>query len=148
MDCSPPGSSLHGISQARKRVGCHFLLQGIFWTQGLNPHLLHWQADSFFFFNIHIIYISQFSWQMNIIQEHTVNTDKKKHTKCFKWCTTKSSSLKNACELLLNANSKFNTHLNSNKNIIFYGSWQADSLPLSHQGSLKGDYLMTVSSNH
>ena len=22
-------------------VGCHFLLQGIFPTQGLNPHLLH-----------------------------------------------------------------------------------------------------------
>ena len=31
------------------RVGCHFLLQGIFPTQGLNLHLLcvlHWQVDS------------------------------------------------------------------------------------------------------
>ena len=30
-------------------VGCHFLLQGIFWTQRLNPHLLclwHWQVES------------------------------------------------------------------------------------------------------
>ena len=30
-------------------VGCHLLLQGIFPTQGLNPHLLrllHWQVDS------------------------------------------------------------------------------------------------------
>ena len=27
-------------------VGCHFLPQGIFLTQGSNPHLLHWQADS------------------------------------------------------------------------------------------------------
>ena len=27
-------------------VGCHFLLQGIFPTQGSNPHLLHWQEDS------------------------------------------------------------------------------------------------------
>ena len=30
-------------------VGCHFLLQGIFLTQGSNTyllHLLHWQADS------------------------------------------------------------------------------------------------------
>ena len=27
-------------------VGCHFLLQGIFLTQGSNPCLLHWQADS------------------------------------------------------------------------------------------------------
>ena len=31
-------------------VGCHFILQGIFPTQGSNPrllHLRHWQADSF-----------------------------------------------------------------------------------------------------
>ena len=30
-------------------VGCHFLLEGVFHTQGSNPHLLcllHWQADS------------------------------------------------------------------------------------------------------
>ena len=27
-------------------VGCHFLLQGIFPNQGLNPGLLHWQVDS------------------------------------------------------------------------------------------------------
>ena len=27
-------------------VGCHFLLQGIFLTQGSDPSLLHWQADS------------------------------------------------------------------------------------------------------
>ena len=28
-------------------AGCHFLLQGILPTQGWNPHLLHWQVDSF-----------------------------------------------------------------------------------------------------
>ena len=28
------------------RVGCYFLLQGIFLTQGWNLRLLHWQADS------------------------------------------------------------------------------------------------------
>ena len=27
-------------------VCCHFLLQGILLTQRLNPHFLHWQADS------------------------------------------------------------------------------------------------------
>ena len=27
-------------------AGCHFLLQGIFLTQGLNPRLLDWQEDS------------------------------------------------------------------------------------------------------
>ena len=41
MDCSLPGSSVHGIFQARAGVGCHFLLQGIFLTQGSNLGLLH-----------------------------------------------------------------------------------------------------------
>ena len=42
MDCSPPGSSVHGDSPGKNTgVGCHALLQGIFLTQGLNPHLLH-----------------------------------------------------------------------------------------------------------
>ena len=40
MDCSLPGSSVHGIFQARI-VGCHFPLLGIFPTQGLNPSLPH-----------------------------------------------------------------------------------------------------------
>ena len=40
MDCSLPGSSLHGILQ-ENGVGCHFLLQGIFPTRGLNLSLLH-----------------------------------------------------------------------------------------------------------
>ena len=42
MDCSPPGSSVHGILQTRILLaGCHPLLQGIFPTQGLNSSLLH-----------------------------------------------------------------------------------------------------------
>ena len=40
MDCSPPGSSIHGILQATHGVGCHALLQGIFQTQAWNLHLL------------------------------------------------------------------------------------------------------------
>ena len=50
MECSPPGSSVHVDSPGKNTgVGCHSLLQRIFPTQGLNPHLLsllHWQADS------------------------------------------------------------------------------------------------------
>ena len=48
LGCSLSGFSVHGISQARilTGVGCHFLLQGVFPTQGSNPHLLHWQVDS------------------------------------------------------------------------------------------------------
>ena len=47
MDCSLPGSSLQGILPPwdfpgkSTGVGCHFLLQGIFLTQGLNPDLPH-----------------------------------------------------------------------------------------------------------
>ena len=65
MDCSPPGSSVHGDCPGNNiAVGCHALLQGIFPTQGLNPglsqcrqilyHLSHqespldfWAASSF-----------------------------------------------------------------------------------------------------
>ena len=50
IDCSLPGSSVHGILQAKNTgVGCHFFLQGIFPALGLNPRLLcllHWQVGS------------------------------------------------------------------------------------------------------
>ena len=40
MDCSLPGSSVHGIFPGKSTgVVCHFLLQGIFPTQGSNPGL-------------------------------------------------------------------------------------------------------------
>ena len=40
MDCSLPGSSVHGDSPGKNpRVGCQALLQGIFPTQGSNPGL-------------------------------------------------------------------------------------------------------------
>ena len=42
LDCSPPGSSVHGIFPGKNTgVGCHALLQGIFPTQGSNPRLLY-----------------------------------------------------------------------------------------------------------
>ena len=41
MDCSPPGSSVHGILQERiLEWVSHFLLQEIILTQGSNPCLL------------------------------------------------------------------------------------------------------------
>ena len=47
---SPLGSSVHGDSPGKNTgMGCHFLLQGIFPTQGSNLHLLHllhWQVGS------------------------------------------------------------------------------------------------------
>ena len=42
MDCSLPGSSVHGDSPGKNtRVGCHALLQEIFPTQGSNQGLEH-----------------------------------------------------------------------------------------------------------
>ena len=41
LDCSLPGSSVHGDSPGKNTgVGCHALLQGIFPTQGSNPGIL------------------------------------------------------------------------------------------------------------
>ena len=42
MDYSLPDSSVHEDSPGKNtRVGCHFLFQGIFLTQGSNLDLLH-----------------------------------------------------------------------------------------------------------
>ena len=46
MDWSPPGSFVHGISQARILEWVALLFsRGIFSTQRLNPHLLHWRQS-------------------------------------------------------------------------------------------------------
>ena len=51
IDCNPLGSSVHGDSPG-KNIGerWHALLQGIFPTQGLNPHL-----SLSFFFNLFLL---------------------------------------------------------------------------------------------
>ena len=50
MDCSLPGSSVHGDSQGKNTgVGCHSLLQEIFPLAGIKPMslcLLYWQVGS------------------------------------------------------------------------------------------------------
>ena len=44
MNCSPPGSSVHGDSPGKNTgVGCHAFLQEIFPNQGSNPSLLHFR---------------------------------------------------------------------------------------------------------
>ena len=47
IDCKPPRLFCPWDSLGKNTgVCCHFLLQGIFSTQGSNLHLLHWQAGS------------------------------------------------------------------------------------------------------
>ena len=49
MDYTPPGFSVHGDSPGKNNgMGCHALLQGIFTTQGSNPHLSPALAGEFF----------------------------------------------------------------------------------------------------
>ena len=45
MDYNPLGSSVI-FPGKNAGVCCHLLLHGSFPTQGTNPRLLHWQADS------------------------------------------------------------------------------------------------------
>ena len=53
----------HGLGFSRQEfgVGCHFLLQGIFLTQGLNLSLLHWQTDSLPLSHLLLLLLSRFS---------------------------------------------------------------------------------------
>ena len=46
MDCSPPGSSVHGFSRQEYWRGLPFPSPGIFPTQGLNAGLLNWHMGS------------------------------------------------------------------------------------------------------
>ena len=76
MDSSPPGSSVHGILQARILGGwgsCHVLLQGIFLTQGLNPcHLclLHRLVGSLSLVSPVYIYKSQIFFICSFVDEY------------------------------------------------------------------------------
>ena len=45
VDCSPPGSSIHGILQTRV-LGCHFFLQGNLPDPGMEPWYPALQADA------------------------------------------------------------------------------------------------------
>ena len=47
VDCSPPGTSVHGDSPGTNTgVGCHFLLQGNLPDPGIQPGSSTLQADS------------------------------------------------------------------------------------------------------
>ena len=66
INCSPPNSSAHGISQAGTNtgVGCHFLLQGVFPTQGWNLHcrrtLYHWTTtEALYVKNRYIVKVAE-----------------------------------------------------------------------------------------
>ena len=63
MDCSPPGSSLHGYLSPDKNtgVGCQSLLQVIFLTQGSNLGLLHCRQIPYSLYHQGTLKIPRFS---------------------------------------------------------------------------------------
>ena len=66
-NCSPPGSSVHGIFPDKNTgVGHCFLLQGIFLTQGLNLYPLHWQANYCFSFQLKDYCFTVLCWFLRI----------------------------------------------------------------------------------
>ena len=63
--CNPMDCSLPGISQAKNAgVGCHFLLQGTFPSQGSNLHLFHCRQILYHWatWEVHlVVYVIQFN---------------------------------------------------------------------------------------
>ena len=76
-------------------VGCHFLLQGILPTQGLNPLLcifLHWQADSLPLCHLHYVI---YSYILGCIESLLVDLSKARGKIIKHFCWTKCMELRN-----------------------------------------------------
>ena len=60
MDCSLPGSSVHGHSPGKNTgMDCHSLLQGLFPTQGSNMGLLHYRQT------LHLLSHQLYLWDVS-----------------------------------------------------------------------------------
>ena len=76
VDCSLPGSSVHGDSPGKNSgVGCHSLLQGIFPTQGLNPGLPHCRQILY-----QLIHQEAYSWVYNPSPDRYIHPHKSLYT--------------------------------------------------------------------
>ena len=86
--CSLPGSSVHGIFPSKNTgVGCYFFLQGIFPTQGSNPHLLPWQADSLPLSHLWSPVCTYLLVQFPVFRENHLESESLKARSLFKWDT-------------------------------------------------------------
>ena len=89
------------FSRQDSGAGCHALFQGIFPTQGLNPHLLHlpcWQAGFFFFFTTSSTWEALWS---PLLTDKQIETKGEKLHPWQRCCL--GSAAKKLCALLLRA---------------------------------------------
>ena len=126
MDCKPSGSSIYGNLQARNTgVGCHFLLQGIFQTQGWSLGLLCCGQTIY-----HLSHQGSFSCceapALGHVGFNSCGSCSQAPEHTGSVAVVHGLSFSEACGIFLDQG--LNPYLLH---------WQADSLPLSHQGSLR-----------
>ena len=63
VDCSPPGSSVHGISQARILEWVAISYSGNLPNPGIEPHLLHWLVGSLPLCHLRVPYKSIYNFK-------------------------------------------------------------------------------------
>jgi len=86
MNCNPTGSSVDDFPGKNTGVGCHFLFQRIFPTQGSNPGLLHCRK---------ILYHLNYQESPNISLSQSLDKEgscRKKQTKTAKTKTAMSGT--------------------------------------------------------
>ena len=79
-------------------VGCHYFFQGVFLTQDLNPHLLHWHVDS-----LPLSFPTFFQFKPEFCTKELMISAIVNSRFCFCWLYRASSSLaaKNIMNLIL-----------------------------------------------
>ena len=71
VGCSPPGSSVCGISRPEYWSRLPFPIQGSFLIQGSNQCLLHWQVDSLPLSHQEMLVIIK-SWELILIRKERI----------------------------------------------------------------------------
>ena len=125
MDCNPPGSSVHWDFPGKNTgVGCHFLLQGIFSTEGSNLSLGKW-----------VLYQLNYQGSLEII----INEFKKyEHLHAQSWSHVQLFMTLDtvACQAPLSMGFSrqwvaISSSRELNPRLLYLLHWQADSLPLA-----------------
>ena len=129
MDCSPPGSSIHGDSPGKNTgVGCQAFLQGIFPTQESNQSLLYCRQILYqlSYQGVSCMYILLFNKSLSHVQLFATPWTAAARLLCPWDSLGKKAGV--GCHALLQG--IFSTQ-GSNPGLLHLLHWQAGSLPLA-----------------